>query len=78
MLHIFREIGEEILKVLFKTGKGPMLLKRIDVNLSVSPAIKASFESQKPELEDFRDANVGYFCVTVLDDSGNDVLTRVP
>ncbi len=77
MLHIFREIGEEILKVLFKTGQGPMLLRRVDVNLSVSPAIKASFESQRPELDDFRDANAAIRVLKELDNLLPDAASTV-
>jgi hypothetical protein len=68
MLQVFREIGEEILKVLFRTGQSPLILKRIDVSISVSPAIKASFESQRPELEEFRDANAAIRVLRELDD----------
>src|SRR5258708_10384061 len=77
MLHIFREIGEDILKVLFKTGQGPMLLRRVDVNLSVSPAIKASFESQRPELHDFRDANAAIRVLKELDNLLPDAASTV-
>src|SRR5437667_2688831 len=67
MLQIFREIGEQILKLIFKTGKAQMILRSLDVTLSISPTIRASFESQKPELEEFRDANAAVRILKELD-----------
>lgn len=67
MLQIFREIGEQVLKILFRSGVTQMALKSVEVSLSLSPAIRASFESQKPELEDFRDANAAVRVLKELD-----------
>jgi Cdc6-like AAA superfamily ATPase len=50
-LQIFREIGEELLKLAIRLCDTRMLLQRVDIELSLSPAIKASFERRTPKLE---------------------------
>ncbi len=50
MLEIFREIGEELLKVTFRIGKLETIRKTVEVELSLSPAIRASFDKKTPSL----------------------------
>jgi uncharacterized protein len=69
MLRILREIGEEVLKLVFKYGNIPqMALKGVDIELSVNPAIRTSFERRTPKLDDFPDANVAIRVLKDLDD----------
>ncbi len=53
ILHILREIAEEVLKLVMRFNDKKMLLQKIDVELSVSPSIKTSFERRTPKLEPF-------------------------
>jgi len=68
MLQIFREIGQGLLSLLLKVGKGGSIAKRIEVELSLSPAIRASFEKRSAELPPFEDVNTA---IRVLKDLDN-------
>ena len=67
MLQIFRAIGEEVLKLLFDSGALKELRKRIEVELSLSPAIRASFEKNQPKLSAFDDASAAIRVLKDLD-----------
>lgn len=67
MLHIFREIGEEVLKLAFQSGKLDTISRRLEVELSVSPAVRASFEKKIPTLEVFEDVNAAIRILKDLD-----------
>lgn len=67
MLHIFREIGEEILKLIFRCGNFQSILKSVEVEISLSPAIRTSFERRTPLLEPFSDANAAIRVLKELD-----------
>src|SRR5262249_2636223 len=67
MLEIFREIGEEVLRLLFLKAEVKLLLKQLDVEISVAPAIRASFEKNAPTLEPFSDANAAVRILKALD-----------
>lgn len=53
ILQILREVAEEVLKLVMRFGNTTMLLQKVDVELSVSPSIKTSFERQTSKLEPF-------------------------
>lgn len=57
MLHIVREIGEEMLKALFRLGAIETIRKQVEIEVSLSPAIKASFEKAQAALPEFTDVN---------------------
>ncbi len=67
-LHIFREIGEEVLKLIFKCGSLDSIRKRVELEISMNPAIRASFEHDKPTLDEFNDANAAVRVLKELDD----------
>jgi len=67
MLQIFREIGEEILKVVFRSGQLKTICNKVEVELSLSPAIRTSFENKTPTLEQFKDANAAIRVLKELD-----------
>ena len=67
MLEIFREIGEELLKVTFRIGKLETIRKTVEVELSLSPAIRASFDKKTPVLEQFHDATAAVRILRELD-----------
>jgi len=68
MLHIFREIGEELIRLALKLGVGETLQKRVEVKVGLRPEIKASFEKQNPTLPDFEDANAAIRILKQLDE----------
>lgn len=68
MLHIFREIGETLLKLLFKTSNHESISKRVEVEISLTPSIRASFEKKSPTLENFTDPNYAIRVLKELDD----------
>ena len=68
MLHIFREIGEEILKLIFKLSWSAGIQKKVDVEISATPAIRASFENKTARLEQFEDVNAAVRILKELDD----------
>lgn len=68
MLHIFREIGEELLKRIFQCGAIASIRKQVQLEISLSPAIRASFEKNAPTLERFEDANAAIRVIKDLDD----------
>ena len=57
MMDVFREIGEELLKLILTLCDVKLILNRVDVELSVSPSIKTSFERRASKLDPFD--NVG-------------------
>jgi Cdc6-like AAA superfamily ATPase len=57
MLHVFREIGEELLKAAFSSGAIDAIRKKVEVELSINPRIRASFEKGDATLEPFEDPN---------------------
>ena len=67
MLHIFREIGEELLKLIFRCGTFDTIQKKVEVEFSFNPAIRASFEKKSPTLEPFDDANGAVRVIRDLD-----------
>ena len=67
MLQIFREIGEEILKLIFSKVKVDTFLKEVQVELSLTPAIRTSFEKKTPKLDVFTDANAAIRVLKELD-----------
>lgn len=68
MLQIFREIGEEMLKRLFQSNKISDIKKKVDVEISLTPAIRTSFEKDAPQLQSFSDANAAIRVLKELDD----------
>jgi hypothetical protein len=67
MLQIFREIGEELLKLIFKHNSFHSICKKVEIELSLNPKIRSSFENKIPQLEDFRDANAAIRVLKQLD-----------
>lgn len=53
MMKIFKEIGEELLRMLITLSTATPSFKSMEVTLSMSPSIKASFESKTAKLDDF-------------------------
>ena len=67
ILHIFREIGEQLLKLAIKHGSVEEIKKRLELEVSLTPAIRASFESKLPSLEPFEDVNAAVRVLKELD-----------
>ncbi len=67
MLRIFKEIGENLIKLAFGLGSVQEIRKKVDVNISLNPSIRASFEKNIPQLEDFEDANSAIRVLKELD-----------
>jgi hypothetical protein len=57
LLHVLRDVGQELLKIAFAHSKFESIRKSVEIELSLSPAIRASFEQGKPELPKFEDMN---------------------
>lgn len=68
MLSIFKEIAEELLKLAFRLGSLNDVAKKVEVNLSLNPSIRASFDSKTPELKEFSDANSAIRILKELDE----------
>ncbi|MCU7886230.1 MAG: ATP-binding protein [Candidatus Thiodiazotropha sp. (ex Lucinoma annulata)] len=67
MLQIFREIAEELLKLTFKSGAINTIRKKVEVEFSINPAIRASFEKNDPTLDNFNDVNAAIRVIKDLD-----------
>ena len=67
MLHIFREIGEEFLRLIFRHEAFQAICKKVEVEISLNPKIRASFENKIPQLDDFSDANAAIRTLKELD-----------
>jgi hypothetical protein len=67
LLHVLREVGQELLKIAFKNKSFSTLKKEVELEISMSPAIRASFSTQKPELEKFDDMNAAIRVLKDLD-----------
>jgi len=67
MLHIFREIAEELMKLIFRLRDVQMILKQVDVELSMSPSIKTSFERRTPKLDSFDNISTAIRVLRELD-----------
>jgi uncharacterized protein len=67
LLHVLREVGQSLLKIAFKSGKFESLRKTVELEISLSPAIRASFEKKQPELEKFEDMNAAIRVLRDLD-----------
>ncbi|MEQ8690814.1 MAG: ATP-binding protein [Pseudomonadales bacterium] len=57
MLQVFREIGEELLVRIFRSGAIEDIKKSVEVEISLTPAVRTSFEKQEPVLPKFEDSN---------------------
>lgn len=68
MLQVFREIAEELLKVLFRAKSFPAIAKTVEFEFSLTPSIRASFEKRNPSLEEFHDSNGAVRIIKELDD----------
>jgi Cdc6-like AAA superfamily ATPase len=60
----FREIAEELLTLIFRSG---MALKKVEWKLSLSPSIKASFERNEPKIEPFDNVSTAVRVLRELD-----------
>ncbi|MEW8034829.1 MAG: ATP-binding protein [Candidatus Thiodiazotropha sp.] len=67
MLHIFREIGEELLKQIFQDSAFQSICNKVEVELSLNPKIRSSFEKKAPKLDEFSDANAAVRTLKQLD-----------
>lgn len=67
MFHIFREIGEELLKLIFQHDAFQSIRKKVEVEISLNPKIRTSFENKIPELDNFSDANAAIRTLKELD-----------
>ena len=67
MLQVFREIGEEILRAIFRLVPPQTVLSKVEVKLSLTPAIRTCFEKQDSTLEKFEDANAAIRVLRELD-----------
>ncbi|WP_373508411.1 ATP-binding protein [Thiocapsa sp.] len=68
MSQIFREIGEGLLKLIFQREAFPDICKKVEVQISLNPAIRASFEKKAPTLASFSDANAAIRVLKELDE----------
>ena len=68
MLEIFREVGEQMLSLAIKFRRSRKRVDKVEVEISTNPAIRASIENEKPELEKFRDVNAAVRVLKSLDD----------
>jgi len=66
-LHILRDIGEELLKRLSILGIGSETKKKTEVNVSLKPGIKTSFEKKEASLPVFTDINTAVRILKDLD-----------
>ena len=66
-LHILRDIGEELLKRLSTLGIGSETKKKTEVNVSMKPGIKTSFEKKEASLPVFTDINTAVRVLKDLD-----------
>ena len=67
MLQVFREIGEALLKLIFSSAAAETIRSKVEVEFSLTPAIRASFESKTPTLQAFEDANAAIRVIRELD-----------
>ncbi|MEW7989828.1 MAG: ATP-binding protein [Candidatus Thiodiazotropha sp.] len=67
MLDFFREIAEELLKLALRLGVSETVSTKTEINISLSPSIKASFEKKTPKIEAFDDANAAIRVLHDLD-----------
>ena len=67
MLHVLREIGEELLKLIFRCKSAEQIIKSVEVEISLTPAIRTSFEKKTPTLPLFEDANAAIRVIRELD-----------
>ncbi len=68
MLRIFKEIGEQLIKLAFSLGQISDIKSKVQVNISINPSIRTSFEEKRPQLEEFEDANAAVRVLKELDD----------
>jgi len=68
MLQIFREVGEQMLRLLIEFGVNTSRDVKWELKLSVNPHIKASIENSVPKLPDFNDPNEAVRTLKLLDD----------
>ena len=68
MLEIFREVGEGMLALAIKFGAKQTTKKKHEVQVSINPHIKSSFERENPKLAEFKDVNEAVRTLKALDD----------
>lgn len=57
MLQVCRDIGEQLLKLIYQTFGTSQELSKVEITLSISPSIRTSFERRTTKLEPFEDIN---------------------
>lgn len=67
ILNIFREIAEQLLTIALRHDYYDDIKKRVDIEISLTPALRASFEKMTPELSPFEDANAAIRVIKNLD-----------
>lgn len=68
MLHIMRDLSVELLQCIFSMGGATDIKSKVEVNLSLNPSIKASFEKMDANLPVFTDINTAVRVLKDLND----------
>lgn len=68
MLEIFREVGEGMLALAIKFGTKMTTKEKYEVQVSINPYVKSSFEKENPKLAEFKDVNEAVRTLKALDD----------
>lgn len=67
MLQVLREIAQGLVRVAMQSGDMDLIKKKLDVEISLTPAIRASFEKQDPTLPEFEDVSAAVRVLKELD-----------
>jgi Cdc6-like AAA superfamily ATPase len=67
MLNVLREIGEELLKLIFRCVSAEHICKQVEIEISLTPAIRTSFEKRTPVLPIFDNATSAIRVIRELD-----------
>jgi uncharacterized protein len=67
LLQILHEIGEEVVKLTLKLRQANVALKQVDVEISLSPSIRASFEQNSANLAPFDNVTTAVRVLRELD-----------
>jgi Cdc6-like AAA superfamily ATPase len=66
-LTICKEIAESLIEHIYKSDSEGLLLKRIEVELSLAPAIRTTFENRDSEIPPFETVNQAFRVIRQLD-----------